>query len=197
MAAKPKSSGLHAVSHLDHMCALDIDSKASFVRLSGIICTIGPASASVEKLEKMIETGMNIARLNFSHGSHEYHASTIANVRQAQKNLSERTGVIVPVAIALDTKGPEIRTGLLEGVINFCWKKKYDLTWISKFFVVFHRVAQPKSSWSRDRPSNCPLTRLTRRRATPWLSLSTTRTYPKCWNPAIAFSSTTVWSPSW
>lgn len=121
MSGTPNTQVLYAQSQLDHMCALDIESRASFVRLSGIICTIGPASNSVETLEKMIQTGMNIARLNFSHGSHEYHAQTIANVRQAQKNLSASSGINTPVAIALDTKGPEIRTGLLEGVRTICF----------------------------------------------------------------------------
>lgn len=118
MASAGKVHAQGGETQLDHICALDIDSQAAFYRLSGIICTIGPVSRSVEMLEKMIETGMNIARMNFSHGSHEYHAETIANVRQAQKNISARTKIDVPVAIALDTKGPEIRTGLLEGVSN-------------------------------------------------------------------------------
>lgn len=104
-----------AATHLEHMCQLDIDSQTGFVRLSGIICTIGPASNSPEMLEKMMDTGMNVARLNFSHGSHEYHAATIKNIREAVKNYSAKVGMEFPLAIALDTKGPEIRTGLLEG----------------------------------------------------------------------------------
>lgn len=69
-------------------------------------------------LEKMMETGMNVARMNFSHGSHEYHADTIKNCREAEKNYSTKLGLPFSLAIALDTKGPEIRTGLLEGVSN-------------------------------------------------------------------------------
>lgn len=84
-----------------------------------VVSYAGPASAKVEMLEKMVETGMNIARMNFSHGSYEYHGNTVAAVRQAVKNLGDKLNMTVPVAIALDTKGPEIRTGLLEGVSAF------------------------------------------------------------------------------
>ncbi|KAK2713577.1 hypothetical protein QYM36_009454 [Artemia franciscana] len=103
------------VTHIEHLCGLNFQQKPHVVRLSGIVCTIGPASAKVDLLEEMIETGMNIARLNFSHGSYEYHANTIRCVREAISNLEKRINMTVPVAIALDTKGPEIRTGLLQG----------------------------------------------------------------------------------
>ncbi|KAI5646551.1 pyruvate kinase, barrel domain-containing protein [Phthorimaea operculella] len=116
-ADKPgmQSAASDAASHLQHICALDIDSKASYVRLSGIICTIGPVSRDPAILEQMMETGMNVARMNFSHGTHEYHAETIKNCRIAEKNYSAKLGMPFSLAIALDTKGPEIRTGLLEG----------------------------------------------------------------------------------
>lgn len=78
------------------------------LRKAKIVCTIGPASESVETLKKLIEAGMNVARLNFSHGSHEEHAARIENIREASRQTGKS------VAILLDTKGPEIRTGSLE-----------------------------------------------------------------------------------
>lgn len=103
-------------SNLSHMNNLSIYSTVATSRLTGIICTIGPASKSVDTLIQMITNGMNIARLNFSHGSHEYHASTISAVREAVKKYSHLNNIPpCPVGIALDTKGPEIRTGLLSG----------------------------------------------------------------------------------
>ncbi|GAE30113.1 pyruvate kinase [Halalkalibacter hemicellulosilyticusJCM 9152] len=79
------------------------------MRKTKIVCTIGPVSESVEKLEQLIQAGMNVARLNFSHGDFEEHGNRIKNIREAVK----RTGK--EVAILLDTKGPEIRTQTLEG----------------------------------------------------------------------------------
>src|SRR5690625_5564497 len=69
-----------------------------------IVCTIGPASEKVEQLKQLIENGMDVARLNFSHGDYEEHANRINNIRQAEKEVGKK------VAILLDTQGPEIRT---------------------------------------------------------------------------------------
>lgn len=68
-----------------------------------IVCTIGPASESKEILEQLMKSGMNVCRLNFSHGSHEEHLRKIKNIKAIRRKLN------LPVAIMLDTKGPEIR----------------------------------------------------------------------------------------
>ncbi|KAG5991443.1 Pyruvate kinase [Claviceps spartinae] len=75
-------------------------------RRSAIICTIGPKTNSVDAINNLRDSGLNVVRMNFSHGSYDYHQSVIDNTREAVKCHAGR-----PVAIALDTKGPEIRTG--------------------------------------------------------------------------------------
>jgi pyruvate kinase len=74
-----------------------------------VIATIGPACESIETVKAMIRAGMNVARLNFSHGSHEEHRKHIATIREAALACDAQ------VAMMLDTKGNEIRTGRLEG----------------------------------------------------------------------------------
>lgn len=76
------------------------------LRRTSIICTIGPKTNSVEAINRLRDAGLNVVRMNFSHGSYEYHQSVIDNARGAEKAQAGRQ-----VAIALDTKGPEIRTG--------------------------------------------------------------------------------------
>lgn len=73
------------------------------MRKTKIVCTIGPACRNVNTLREMVKAGMNVARLNFSHGDHEYHRETIEMLRQVREEMN------VPLAILLDTKGPEIR----------------------------------------------------------------------------------------
>ncbi|OPA80881.1 pyruvate kinase [Paenibacillus selenitireducens] len=77
------------------------------MRKTKIVCTIGPSSESLENTKKLIQAGMNVARLNFSHGDFDEHGNRIKTIRQACQELNKT------VAILLDTKGPEIRTGKL------------------------------------------------------------------------------------
>ena len=77
--------------------------RGKIMRKTKIICTIGPACEDVETLTKMCEAGMNVARLNFSHGTHEEHLKKINLVKEVRESLN------LPIPIMLDTKGPEYR----------------------------------------------------------------------------------------
>lgn len=79
--------------------------RISTMRRTKIICTLGPASANEAVLREMFRAGMNVGRLNFSHGTHEEHRRTIALFRSVRDKMK------VPAAVLLDTKGPEIRLG--------------------------------------------------------------------------------------
>jgi len=83
--------------------------RSRIIRKTKVVATIGPASDSLETLKAMIRAGMNVARLNFSHGTHEEHRKRLECVREAASELSANVGIM------LDTKGVEIRTGRLEG----------------------------------------------------------------------------------
>lgn len=74
-------------------------------RLTKIVCTLGPASAESDAIERMANAGMNVARLNMSHGDRETHLLAIRRVRSLNKTLNH------PIALLLDLQGPEIRTG--------------------------------------------------------------------------------------
>ena len=78
------------------------------MRKTKIVCTIGPASDSEEKLRALMKAGMNVARLNFSHGTHEEHKVRIDRIKKVREELG------LPVAILLDTKGPEYRIRTFE-----------------------------------------------------------------------------------
>lgn len=84
--------------------------KALSMRKAKIVCTIGPASAEPSILERLIHSGMDVARLNFSHGTHDSHRTAIASIRAAAERLQR------PVAIIQDLQGPRIRVGDLDGI---------------------------------------------------------------------------------
>ena len=78
------------------------------MRKTKIVCTLGPATDKEGVLREMMLSGMNVARFNFSHGTHEEQQNKINLIKQVRKELG------LPLAIMLDTKGPEIRLGVFE-----------------------------------------------------------------------------------
>jgi len=90
------------------LCQLKGQSSSSVRKKARIVATIGPASNDTETLGKMILAGMDVARLNFSHGTHEDHAKTLANIRTAEEKWGK------PIAVLQDLCGPKIRTGQMK-----------------------------------------------------------------------------------
>ena len=78
------------------------------MRKTKIVCTLGPASNTEERMEALLRSGLNVARLNFSHGTHEQHGEMIDRFRRVRDRLK------LPAAVMLDTKGPEIRIRLVQ-----------------------------------------------------------------------------------
>ena len=73
-----------------------------------ILATLGPSSDTVEEIEKLIKAGANLFRLNFSHGTHEYHSNTLNNIKIAMENLNTTVGILQ------DISGPKVRVGEIE-----------------------------------------------------------------------------------
>ena len=93
------------------------------MRRTKIVCTIGPASDSEEMIAKLITAGMNVARVNFSHGTHEYHRGVIRKIKQVRKALNK------PVAILQDLQGPKIRVGTIaKGFVQLQPGQQFILT---------------------------------------------------------------------
>jgi len=92
------------------------------MRKTKIVCTIGPACDTQDKLEALVNAGMNVARLNMSHATHEYHANLIKNIRYVSEALDK------PIGILMDLQGPKIRIGTLKEKVILQPGQKYILT---------------------------------------------------------------------
>jgi pyruvate kinase len=93
------------------------------MRRTKIICTIGPASSSEAMIERLVQEGMNLCRLNFSHGDHGSHGAEIDTIKAVRTRLN------VPLAIILDTKGPELRLGMFsKEPVTLAEGSKFTLT---------------------------------------------------------------------
>lgn len=90
-----------------------------------IVCTLGPASDSVKILKKLMLAGMNVGRFNFSHGTHETHQVLVDNFKKARQEVN------LPVAMLLDTKGPEIRIGRFESDVKYTLEPNQEFIFVN------------------------------------------------------------------
>ncbi len=120
MALLPKP--LNFTELFELLKSVQIQTHVGVSKKARIVCTIGPASSRPEMLGKMIVAGMDVARLNFSHGSHEQHSTTLSAVREAEAQWNK------PIAVLQDLCGPKIRTGAMtDGQVHLETGKKIVL----------------------------------------------------------------------
>ncbi len=111
MALLPKPFDFKKLFSL--LAKIRVQSHVGVNKKARIVCTIGPASSNSKTIGQMIIAGMDVARLNFSHGSHEQHSETLKAVREAEMEWNK------PIAVLQDLCGPKIRTGLMqEGAVQ-------------------------------------------------------------------------------
>jgi pyruvate kinase len=104
-----KSSAIHVTAQFDRVIKdAPIPQEDMNRRKAKIVCTLGPSSSSDQLIERMVGTGMDVARLNFSHGTHIEHSQRVASVRSAAQKHEK------PIAVLADLQGPKIRTGALD-----------------------------------------------------------------------------------
>ncbi|CAN1259742.1 Pyruvate kinase, cytosolic isozyme, partial [Linum perenne] len=137
---------LASMANIDIDGLLDDDMEGRICKTK-IVCTLGPASRSVAMIEKLLKAGMNVARFNFSHGSHEYHQETLDNLRIAMHNT------LTLCAVMLDTKGPEIRTGFLKDGNPIELQEGQEIT-ISTDYTIKVLSCDPKAGTVRCRCQN-------------------------------------------
>ncbi|MBX2812866.1 MAG: pyruvate kinase [Myxococcales bacterium] len=113
-------------------------------RRTKLVCTIGPASSSPEILEALIRAGLDVARLNFSHGTHEQHAETYRLIREAEAKVGR------PVAIMQDLQGPKIRLGKLDGVVSLPEGEEVVLSSLNDFVGTRERLPTTYPQLARD-----------------------------------------------
>lgn len=117
------------VTEDDRLWEMDI------ARMSKIVCTIGPQTSDIDSIERLADTGMDIVRLNMSHGTHDWHRAVIENVREINSRGRFNLGIL------LDTKGPEVRSGDLKAPIKvtrgqkFTWTIRKDTETFDEFTV--------------------------------------------------------------
>ncbi|KAI9276412.1 pyruvate kinase [Sporodiniella umbellata] len=104
------------------VATMDVDVQPKAARKTSVICTIGPKTNNVERLIELIDAGMNVVRMNFSHGDYDYHLSVLKNARAAAAARPDKV-----IAIALDTKGPEIRTGEMANDVELTINQGHEM----------------------------------------------------------------------